>query len=953
MRFPQSESRLKYFIESLTRFIEAYESRIGAIRRTIRERSKRIETLDSPSSVDSLATYSTEPEWTGPELPSEIKDFIPAKSWEKYFDGLHKLGELASELDSLEGEAGIDALNRTQEIDNERARIVDTTLDVLREYRAGCFSQLDELNRDNSPNIPLGHRQQLLHEFVVQCKAIKRNLEDEFRSTDRRLFEDSEFSRQLKALRETSRALKLIHPPVELVADYFGTHHHSNPVVRRDSIFWLTTEYNGIGDGPPFWLHENLYYWSPWSDDRSAVAVRTAGRNGPATGHQVDNYVSYDFGDWNYMPEIKLNVNENFEQCIKGVRPDIFRAIDGWMDWASGEHPSLHTTFSDHPPRFPKLNYRHADKYSDHPAEQQSKPKVTSPPVTDPATLIAAKEQSKFTFYFLQSLPAAINCPHIDERDLILERCVESLRSAVKVEGISNRCVRFQSQHYGCLVATVANDIDVAIRKMLQKVELFGPTALLGDPPEILQLRDECIRMTNELSQRQVPGQLEVDPGWDWIENRFDPTPASLNRFAGHILNLAESIDRYETELVGKPISLIASEFPTEKLTLFELLERLRRVSDWDSGEGSIAFDSQMIEIEWQGWSVDRREILDWRERLPKMVWRVIETLRAMGIPFNPPASFVGLIFDDVCVFENDFTDDLGRLRLRENPIEDTSKIDSQAIFISLDNADDLIGPPMFENEERITLQSEMRTIAAMIQGVVLNETARQIEGDRVFRIDLTRIRRLNRKSDPDPVKGYYPDSVLKRDPFKMALELEGMTGVTLESGSDPVWLLEQHEKFLQATEELGTSSNFSEYLARRFPRLRVASPGYQFRTDDQLDLDSYDDVFANRTALSNSISEVNSSDIPNSGNHSSGSGSVLPPLNRENGDWVKMSSDYIRDVCRRTTGALKQSRHKGKKNADELSGIDPNGHIWRKDPDDDRITWYLRSSLTKNPRAS
>lgn len=155
MRFPQSESRLKYFVESLTSFIEAYECRIGEIRRTIRERNKRLGSLDSPSEVDSLATFSTEPDWIGPELPSEIKDFIPPDAWEKYFGGLHRLGDLATELDSLEGKAGNDTLKRIQDIDQERVRIVDITLDVLREYRAGCFLQLDAFSRGNSSGIPI------------------------------------------------------------------------------------------------------------------------------------------------------------------------------------------------------------------------------------------------------------------------------------------------------------------------------------------------------------------------------------------------------------------------------------------------------------------------------------------------------------------------------------------------------------------------------------------------------------------------------------------------------------------------------------------------------------------------------------------------------------------------------------------------------------------------------
>lgn len=469
-------------------------------------------------------------------------------------------------------------------------------------------------------------------------------------------------------------------------------------------------------------------------------------------------------------------------------------------------------------------------------------------PTTD--TLEAAKQQSRFVFYFVQTIPAAIECTNIDERDRILQRCVDSLRSAVKVDEIANHCVRFDATERGCPVAKIATVIDAEIRKLLHQVDLFGPAALLLEPKEIFQLRDECVRMANELSQRQMPGQLELEPAWDWIENSLDPTPGSLLRFADHLRKLADAIDCYESELAGKPMDVVAIEADVERATLFELLERLRRVSDWDSGEGSIADGPESLDIEWEGWLDQWGLMFDWQETLPKLVWRLIETLRSMGIPYDPPACFVGLVFKDVCLVENEFTSDCGRLCLREAPITDVGEIKAKSKFVSLDNVEDLVESSLYDGEIKPTLQSSLRTIAPQIERVVQKKGTRTVEGQREFRIDLTRILRFAGNDDQKPAKGYYPESTLQQDPFELALELEGMTGVTLESGSDPVWLLEQYERYKKAIEEFGPQSKFPEYLSRKFPRLRVNDSGYCFQTNEADDLTTYDYFDFERSGL-------------------------------------------------------------------------------------------------------
>ncbi len=75
----------------------------------------------------------------------------------------------------------------------------------------------------------------------------------------------------------------------------------------------------------------------------------------------------------------------------------------------------------------------------------------------------------------------------------------------------------------------------------------------------------------------------------------------------------------------------------------------------------------------------------------------------------------------------------------------------------------------------------------------------------------------------------------------------------------------------------------------------------------------------------------------------------AIPELDIDSGKWVRVRKAAMADDV--TTASLKTVRGEGQKAADGLTGIDPQGRIWRK-PSRNAHTWYLRSSL-RNSTAS
>ncbi|MHC4090389.1 MAG: hypothetical protein ACYSVY_08960 [Planctomycetota bacterium] len=71
-----------------------------------------------------------------------------------------------------------------------------------------------------------------------------------------------------------------------------------------------------------------------------------------------------------------------------------------------------------------------------------------------------------------------------------------------------------------------------------------------------------------------------------------------------------------------------------------------------------------------------------------------------------------------------------------------------------------------------------------------------------------------------------------------------------------------------------------------------------------------------------------------------------IPPLNKVNGKWVAQTE--AAGITQRTTGILRNDRSRGQKAADELSGRDRHGRIWRKESRDAQKVWHLKSTLTQ-----
>ncbi|WP_145417709.1 hypothetical protein [Planctomycetes bacterium K23_9] len=74
--------------------------------------------------------------------------------------------------------------------------------------------------------------------------------------------------------------------------------------------------------------------------------------------------------------------------------------------------------------------------------------------------------------------------------------------------------------------------------------------------------------------------------------------------------------------------------------------------------------------------------------------------------------------------------------------------------------------------------------------------------------------------------------------------------------------------------------------------------------------------------------------------------------LSKVDGNWIQAVSDEMQNVYRFKFGSLKTARSNGRKNNECTFGIDKQNRIWRVDPSDSRIVWYLKSSVKKNARA-
>lgn len=146
-RFPSSESRLLYFIERLGNCIEGYEDAIAENRRAIHVRADWIKKRKAGDGVPSRTVNALEP-LKAPTLPSEISDFIHADSWRDVIASVPRLAETEDKIKSLAERSDLEAIEELQSLETERATLVDKGLDVLRDYRTGCFAMLDHVRNE-------------------------------------------------------------------------------------------------------------------------------------------------------------------------------------------------------------------------------------------------------------------------------------------------------------------------------------------------------------------------------------------------------------------------------------------------------------------------------------------------------------------------------------------------------------------------------------------------------------------------------------------------------------------------------------------------------------------------------------------------------------------------------------------------------------------------------------
>jgi len=149
-KFPSSESRLLYFIESLTRYVEAYEKALHSNWELIHQRAEWL--LQSDLGLEgSKRRVGEMGAWESPFLPSEIIDFIHADMWDAMLPTFQRITEIGLESDKLVGRTDPESIRQLQQIQLERTKATDDSLNLFRDYRTGCFAMLDEVRR--RPNI--------------------------------------------------------------------------------------------------------------------------------------------------------------------------------------------------------------------------------------------------------------------------------------------------------------------------------------------------------------------------------------------------------------------------------------------------------------------------------------------------------------------------------------------------------------------------------------------------------------------------------------------------------------------------------------------------------------------------------------------------------------------------------------------------------------------------------
>ncbi|GAA4448440.1 hypothetical protein [Novipirellula rosea] len=143
---PKIESMLVYFIDSLSRFIEAHEEDLhtnwGIIHQLGEWLSKHGEDDRAPERV----VVEMKPP-KNPSLPSEITNRIGAEMWEAVLPKFKRVAELKNQTDRLLGRSDYAANCEFRRLLIERNTAMDDVLNLYRDYRVGCFLMLDEVRK--------------------------------------------------------------------------------------------------------------------------------------------------------------------------------------------------------------------------------------------------------------------------------------------------------------------------------------------------------------------------------------------------------------------------------------------------------------------------------------------------------------------------------------------------------------------------------------------------------------------------------------------------------------------------------------------------------------------------------------------------------------------------------------------------------------------------------------
>lgn len=315
---------------------------------------------------------------------------------------------------------------------------------------------------------------------------------------------------------------------------------------------------------------------------------------------------------------------------------------------------------------------------------------------------------------------------------------------------------------------------------------------------------------------------------FNWIADRFWPSPYVLTDLRDKLKALAKAIIAYEHKLVGLPIRQIVDGDGTEAEVFLDLLRTLGCVAAWGDGEHAISDGPKPLMIRWNGWVERVWEEIDfgsWSDFLPAAVWEIIDNVRRMGIPFPADYGNIGLEFDDVCFVEPHREREFGRREFSESKPTAIGRIDTGATFASLNDPNGKIYGRSIRDGVETPFEACCEIYADSIANQIDLVASRSMSNGRVWRIDLQQIERLASPTDPPPRGGYYPEELLANDPFLEALKLEGLTGATLGNDCDPIVFLMLHKAYRDAQASTGEQATFSVFVERVCPQILHKEP--------------------------------------------------------------------------------------------------------------------------------